>query len=455
MIKTVRDYITEYEMIKPGDEIVIGLSGGADSVCLFLNLIEYSREVDFTIKAVHINHLIREEAGGDADFVRDLCAREKVKFFLFEEPVEKIAKEEGISTEEAGRMIRYKRFEEVLEGSNGKIAVAHNSNDVAETVLFNMFRGTGLEGLSSLEPVNGKIIRPLLGVGRKEIEDYLEQKGQLYMTDKTNMTDMYARNKIRNTILPYAEKEIVSGATSHIFALSEKMRRVRDYIERETKESFEKVACIYKDGIDISASKFEELDELMKREVLLLSLEKLTPHRKDICERHIEQILDISDKEGEKKISLPYNLEAVKQYEHIYIRKCSKSQDSSFEIQIGEEGLYDINGNAKVKVRIFPYDKSYMIEQNTYTKWFDYDKIRNCLMVRTRRAGDYITINKELDRKSLKDYLMDEKVPKEERNKIALIADGSHIVWVVGHRISWDYKVTENTKTICEITYID
>lgn len=455
MIDGVRRYITEYNMISPGDEVVIGLSGGADSVCLFLNLYEYSKEVDFEIKAVHINHMIREEASEDAEFVRDLCKRYNVPFFLFEEQVEKIAKNEGISTEEAGRKVRYERFRQVMETSAGKVAVAHNSNDVAETVLFNMFRGTGLEGLSSIEPVNGLIIRPLLAVSRAEIEDYLRQKEQSFVTDKTNLTDMYARNKIRNTILPFAEKEIVTGATAHISALSEKMRQVRHFIEAETDKCFSKVAKENGDSIEIDVREFEKLNELMQRQVLLLSMEKLTPYRKDICESHIEQILGIFGKNGEKRVSLPYDLEAVKQYDCLYIRRKSDNKSLGIEACIIEEGEYNLGCGHSVRVRLFPYDGITKVTENPYTKWFDYDKIINCVKVRNRLAGDYLTINERLDRKSLKDYLMDEKIPREERDSIILITDGDHIMWVVGHRISWAYKVTEKTKQIMEISYLD
>lgn len=455
MIDAVRRYITEYGMISPGDEVVIGLSGGADSVCLFLNLTEYKKEVDFEIKAVHINHMIREEAPKDAEFAGDLCKKYNIPFFLFEEPIEKIAKEEGISTEEAGRKVRYERFEQVLDNPKGKIAVAHNSNDVAETVLFNMFRGTGLEGLSSIEPVNGRIIRPLLGVSRAEIEDYLRQKEQSFVTDKTNLTDMYARNKIRNTILPYAEKEIVTGATAHISALSEKMRQVRHFIEAETLKCFDTVAKEKQDSIEIDVWGFEELDELMKRQVLLLSMEKLTPHRKDICESHIEQILDIFGKNGEKRVSLPYNLEAIKQYDCLHIRRKSDNKPSQTEVCIIGEGEYNLGNGHSLRVRLFPYDGITKVSENPYTKWFDYDRIVNCVKVRNRLAGDYLTINDRLDRKSIKDYMMDVKIPKEERDGILLIADGSHVMWTIGHRISWEYKVTEKTKQIMEITYLN
>lgn len=454
MINRVKDYITEYGMISPGDEVVIGLSGGADSVCLLLNLVEYSKYVPMELKAVHINHMIREEAGEDAEFARKLCDKWKVPFYLFCEPIEEIARQEGISTEEAGRKIRYERFRQVLTSKSGKIAVAHNSNDVSETVLFNMFRGTGIEGLASLEPVNGNIIRPLLGVGRAQIEEYLHNQGQSYVTDRTNLTDMYARNKIRNTILPFAEKEIVSGATEHIASLSQKMSRVRRYIENEAQKCSEATVSVDSTRCaDISTDAIEALDDVMQEEIILLTLHKLTNGRKDICESHVKSIMELLDKEGEKRVDLPYKLEAVKQYKHLYIREKRQEQVKPEAREIVPGAEITISDKETISARVFSYSSNMQIPDNPYTKWIDYDKIINCVILRNRSSGDYLTINAKLSEKSLKDYFINEKIPKEERDKILLLADGNHIIWVIGYRISEYYKISADTKRVMEISY--
>lgn len=453
MLKKVESLITKYNMISSGDTVTVGVSGGADSVCLLLNLIDYSRKVPFSIKVVHINHLIREEAGDDAAFVEDLCRKHELPFFLYEEPVEKIARDEGISTEEAGRKIRYLRFAEISGG--GKVAVAHNANDVAETVLFNIFRGTGLEGLASLSPVNGNIIRPLLDVTRQEIEDYLCKQEQTFVVDRTNLQDAYSRNKIRNNILPYAEVNIVNGATEHVVALSEKMRLVRHFIEEQARICYKKVVKELDDARSISISSLLEMDELMQNEVILLVLEELTSGRKDIGEKHIDAIFSIIDKSGEKKVDLPYNLEAVKQYDNLIIRRKSVSDKGDLKVLIDGEGEYSLGEAGVLKARIFPYDDSQLISQNTYTKWFDYDKINSCLEVRNRLSKDYLTVNNMLATKFLKDYMIDEKIPKEMRDSVPVVADGSHILWVIGHRISEAYKITDKTKTVIELEYTE
>ena len=452
MLKSVRDYIRTYNMIEPGDEIVAGISGGADSVCMLLNLLELKNEYDFMLKVVHINHKIRDDAKNDALFVKDLCDRYALDYYLFEEDVEELSKKEGISTEEAGRKIRYERFRQVKEDPNAKIAVAHNQNDVAETVLFNIFRGTGLEGLASVLPVNGDIIRPLLGVSRDEIETYLLEKEQEYKTDSTNSTTDYSRNKIRNVILPYAIENISPKTIEHIAGMSDRMIRVREYIRKETDKAYSEVAGAIKGGVVIDAVSFSLLDEMLKHEVILLALENLTPHRKDITASHVESILGIAEKSGEKRISLPYELEAVKQYDRILIRKRKTENAVHEQFEITGDCSIELPDNKVVEIKIFERPDDISIEQKTYTKWFDYDKIINCVKIRTRLQGDYLTVNSDMGRKSLKDYLIDNKIPREDRDNIFVVADGSHIMWVIGLRISEYYKVTDTTKKIIEIS---
>lgn len=450
MIKKVVDYIRQYNMIADGDEVIAGVSGGADSVCMFLQLLEYKKQVNFDLKVVHINHLIREDASEDALFVKDLCDKNGIVFYLYEEDVEQQSKEQGLSTEEAGRRIRYLRFNEVMSSNTAKIAVAHNRNDVAETVLFNIFRGTGIEGLASLVPVNGNIIRPLIGVSREEIEQYLKDKKQSYKTDSTNASTDYARNKIRNVILPYAEDEIVNGATSHIAALSDKMGLVRRYIENEVCRAYKETVSVNK-GVTIDLKSFIDRDQLIRQEIVLKAFDELTCGRKDIGQVHVEAVMSLVDKQGEKKVDLPYNLEAIKQYDTILIRKKELFEADFTEYIIEDGGCIELTDKC-IKSRTFSYESGMVIPQNAYTKWFDYDKIVKYPCLRTRKTGDYLTVNDELQKKTLKEYMIDNKIPREERERQLIVADKDHVLWIIGYRISEYYKITETTKTILEIT---
>ena len=202
----VFSYIREHHMLKPGDRVVAGISGGADSVCLLFVLLEWAKVCPLELAVVHVNHGIRKEAGEDAAYVKSLCEAHCLPFYLLEKDVRERAEQEKCSEEEAGRKTRYEAFEAVAKEIGADyIAVAHNSNDRSETMLFHLFRGSGIKGLGSIQPVRDNIIRPILCLERKEIEAYLEDRGITYCQDATNATDDYTRNRIRHHILPYAE----------------------------------------------------------------------------------------------------------------------------------------------------------------------------------------------------------------------------------------------------------
>ena len=203
MLERVRAYAEKYQMIRPGDRIVAGISGGADSVCLLFLLRELCREKGAGLFAVHVNHGLRgAEAGEDEAYVRKLCGELKVPLRVFSFDVRGRAREEHLTLEEAGRLCRYEAFEEEAERIGGtRIAVAHHAGDQAETVLFQLFRGSGLKGLAGIRPVRDNVIRPLLCTGREEIEAWLTERGIEWRTDSTNLTTDYTRNRIRGEIL--------------------------------------------------------------------------------------------------------------------------------------------------------------------------------------------------------------------------------------------------------------
>ena len=210
--KRVLDYVQANQMIRRDDYVVAGVSGGADSVCLFYMLCALKEKMPITIHVVHVNHKIREDAGADAMYVKELCEKFNVLFTLVECDVESLARQQRISAEEAGRNVRYEAFTRTLElhrgEKNGKIAIAHNKNDSCETFLFHLFRGSSLKGLSGIESVRGVLIRPLLCIERCEIEEFLDKNGIKYCIDSTNLEDNYTRNKIRHHILDTAVREI-------------------------------------------------------------------------------------------------------------------------------------------------------------------------------------------------------------------------------------------------------
>lgn len=494
LYEKVKKYMNANGMAEPGDCIVAGVSGGADSVCMLHLLARLQKEIPFRLAVVHVNHGLRAEAGEDAVFVEKLCGQWGIPFYLREVDMAGYAATHRLSQEEAGRVLRYQAFQEVLEeiktGDRGRIAVAHNADDRAETMLFHMFRGSGPKGLSSIRPVRESVVRPLLCADRQQIEAYLAAEGLVWREDSTNGEDAYARNKIRHHILPYAKREICGGAVSHMGELADLLAETENYLARETEKLYEIYAredmerqtglgraaettegCGNAYGeIKIELRGFRSEDVVMQKRILLRALERMTPHRKDITARHIAGLMELTKKEGSKALSLPYGIRALKEYDTLFLRRTNKKalQGELPVICIAESALtpgaaveFDAPGaggftfilweTAFLPAASFFYRKEQNIPENRYTKWFDYDKIKMPFSVRHREIGDYLTIDGEMNHKSFRRYMIENKIPVSDRDRIWLLADGSHVIWVPGGRISTYYKVTDQTKTILQI----
>lgn len=466
MLHKMMAFMSEFHMIGPGECVVAGVSGGADSVCLFDLLLALREQIPFTLSVLHVNHGIRSDAGEDAEYVEELCRKHHVAFTLIEEDVPAYAAAHRLGEEEAGRRLRYEAFERVnrqLYGGAAKFAVAHNQNDRAETVLFQLFRGSGLRGMCGMRPVQGNVIRPLLCVTRKEIEAYLLQRGIAYRTDSTNESDDYARNRIRHHILHYAEKEICRGSTEHISRTSDMLMQAADYLDAQTNEAY--AACVEEDGaaccrsLDISAKMFAPLHPYLKGSLIHHCFSRLIPSARDIASVHVDSVCALFDKQVGRGLVLPYGIAARRTYRGVRMERedgseKEESRDDAEVLLEGERGEVCFGGY-RFSFRVFSCEgKKEILEtipKNNCTKWFDYDKIKKSVAVRYRRTGDDLVINAAGDVKSLKKYMIDEKIPSAERARIPLIAEGSRVLWVAGYRISESYKVTADTKRVIEI----
>lgn len=454
----IEAYMKQHQMVTENDVIIAGVSGGADSVCLFLVLEEYCKKKNAQLVVVHMNHGLRKEAVKDAEYVQRLCEEFGVPFHLYEKDIARMAKERGIGAEEAGRYARYKAFFETLKqyGGKGKIAVAHHKNDRAETVLFHLFRGSNLTGLTGISPVRDNVIRPLLCVEREEIEDYLKEKGRSFCIDSSNAENTYTRNKIRNVILPYAENEICENASAHIAEAAEELGKIRNYIDEQTDLAENRVLALQENEVCIRVEEIIKYHEVIRKQLILRALEYMVPGRKDIGAVHVNDILSLFGKQSGKQIHLPYELIAENQYGQVVIRK-RKNLDHTDKDSIAFPipGRVRIGPDKVMEIQVFLVDKGREIPRKTYTKWFDYDKIKCYPMIRHRRTGDYLIISENGNHKSIKEYFIEEKIPREERDKMLLLAEGNHVLWVIGKRISEYYKVTEKTKTILQVNILN
>lgn len=446
MLLKTADYMKQHKMAEPGAKLVLGLSGGVDSVCLFHIL----RELGYELEVVHVNHGIRGgEAKRDEEFVKKICENCNVTFHGFSYDVPKISKEKHLSEEEAGRMVRRQAFCEVYQKTGAKaIALAHHGNDRAETFLFHLSRGTGMKGLSSMKPAEGDFIRPLLWAKRTEIEQYAQKMKYEFVEDATNYSAEYTRNKIRHQMIPLFE-EINPKSVEHILGAAKKLEAAAAYIDKEAEKLF-RLCAVKKDGeVLLWQNAFVQADEVLQIPVLQKCVEYLNGSLVNITEEHYEKMRGLFEMQTGKELHLPGGLAAARTYEGIRLF-FREEQEKMQAVEITGEGRY-VFGDLTFEVTVEAWDERKNFPIKTYTKCFDYDKIKKGLFLRTRETGDFLEINQNHGRKLLQDYLVNEKVPKQERERVVLLAEERHILWVVGKRISEYYKVTKDTKRVLKV----
>lgn len=430
----------ENSLLNYGDNVVLGVSGGADSTTLLLTLNELKEKYNLKLFVVHVNHMLREEAFAEAEYVKGLCEERGIEYFYFEEDVAALAEMLSMGTEEAGRMVRYASFNEIADSVGGaKIAIAHNKNDLTETMLFNLFRGTGVKGLASIPPVRGNIVRPLLCVERYEIEAFLNEAGVSYCTDKSNMSDEYSRNRLRNNVIPVIKENVTENAIDHMAETAAQLRELYAFSEKCCDEAFKK-ANILKTEATVKYNKAAFLNEDIYVQKMLVkrAIDELVPNNKDITHLHLESVIEICSKPGTKRVNLPYGIIAIADYDTLKLTTIPPEMEAV--------------RNYNMETVVESYHEGYDYGDDEYTKCFDYDKIKGPLMLRTRRRGDEIAVTKDGGRKKLKDYFIDVKVPADERDRVPVLCTDSDVLWVIGYRMSEAYKLDKDTKRVLRVT---
>lgn len=492
VIQKMETMIRAYQMIRAGDHIIAGVSGGADSICLLLGLLELREVFGHEVSVVHVEHGIRgEEAHRDAAFVRSFCGERGIECHIRHCRVPEYARLHGMSEEEAGRELRYQAFRSEAEhyaGQRVKIAVAHHLGDQAETMLFHLARGTGIRGLAGIAPVRGDIIRPLLTTDRTEIEQYLAACGQEFCQDATNAMDCYSRNRIRHQALPALER-VNSQAAQHMYQTAQQLREIHDYLKKQAVKAQDGCCVMQADGVKIKKEPFLRLDPVIQKEMIHELLEMLAGGR-DLTRKHVSQVLELFDRQNSRRLELPGRMQAVRVYGGVELytgdrsgkgtaagqaatadgRENQQAAADSTENQqqaasygrenqqqdiiiLGREGCRDMEKLFSFRIREDFSGHMSQISKKKYTKCFDYDKIKVGFCVRNRQPGDYLVVDASGSCQKLKKYLVNEKVPVTERDQLLLLADGAHIMWVVGYRISSYYKVEAHTRRILEVTF--
>lgn len=440
--------IEKYSLIEPGDRIVVGLSGGADSCTLLHSLARLFEGTDVIFFAAHLNHGIRDdEARRDQIFSEDFSQKCSVNFVTKKVDVPAYARKNKISDEMAGRILRYDFFDEVCKKYNcNKIAVAHNKNDSAETVLLNLIRGTGSNGFEGIKPKNGNIIRPLIETSRAEIESYAQYNKIDFVTDSTNLSDIYARNIIRNQILPKMS-EINSAAIDNILRFSEIISQENSFIDLYIKDS--ELISYNDEKLLIDRKKFLLIHPAIRRRTLLKALKEFQGNTVNVTMRQIDA-LSTNIKTG-NVFSFGNGCMAVINANHIVLAK-HLNDDIFYEYSISVPGNLIINETGSEYK--FEYVTKYLHRPNTMCISADNIDVSK-LVFRSRKPKDTFVPFGMKGSKKVKSFFIDNKIPSYERPYYPLLIYDSEVCCVFPLRVSENYKVTKNTKKILMITKLE
>ncbi|MGL4362867.1 MAG: tRNA lysidine(34) synthetase TilS [Cellulosilyticaceae bacterium] len=448
----IRKYIKQENLILSGEHLVVGVSGGMDSMML-IDYLYRNREVyNITMTVAHIHHGVRKQSDEELEFVRGWCKERLICCEIHRCNIVEQAKIQKKSEEEVGREERY-RFFISLTNDNDKIVTAHHQNDQVETMIMHFLRGADLKGLGGMKSKRGQIIRPLLSITRQDVQNYCNYYNVKYYDDETNQMTIYTRNKMRLECLPYLKKEFNPALEETLIRQSILYQEAESFFEQYEHDIFENIVECGFDFCQVQVEKLKKQHPYIQKRIIMQMIVKLIGHKYNIGIVHIQSCIELLDKQSGKKISLPHKIEVTKSYDILYMKKVEeiKTIEQEQYLQLGENKINE-SGDI-IKLTVFK-DKTFeQCMENYYTKYVDYDKIKGELFLRTRCSGDIITL--ENGKKKLKKLFIDQKIPQEKRNSIRLIVDTyGEIVWAVGVRLSSKYYVDEQTKRVLEIRSI-
>lgn len=453
----IRHTLKKYSMLSAGDHVLVGLSGGPDSVCLLTVLHMLRPELDIGLSAVYIDHGLRpEEIPIEKDFCSEFCNSLDVPFIVKSIDVITHVKEKTANKQEAARELRYKAFEDAaMEISANRIALGHNADDQAETVIMRLFRGAGASGLSGIPPVRRHFIRPLIEIERNEIEDFLAQNqpdslhklSRSFVTDSSNLKDEYLRNKIRHLIIP-AIKDLNRDVIKTISRTADILRDEERYFDLiVTKSLMKLITRKSAKTIELFSGPLEATDTVILRRILRRALDA-TSGLRGISFVHIEDMIHLikSGNSGDR-VHIPGGVRAIKGYATIIITSELPGKLGTYELNAeGDVILTEASIIVRSSVSDAASDQTYGDGKRSAV--IDADKVDLPLAIRPRIAGDFFYPLGFGKKKKLQDYFVDGKIPRDERDIVPLVINNGEIVWVVGHRIDERYKVDKSTKRV-------
>ncbi len=438
-------------MLSPGDHILIGLSGGPDSICLAVILDKLRYDFNLSLSALYVDHRLRpDEVKREIAFCRQFCMERSIEFFVQSVDVKKHASERGENMQETARELRYQAYEDIAKKINAsKIALGHNADDQAETVMMRLFRGAGKSGLSGMPAVRAGIIRPLIEIERQVIEQFLTKDvAQTFMIDSSNVKDHYFRNWLRGRLFKDL-KEWNPSVIRDICRTANILREEDEYLELIVTKTLMRVISRKRvNRIELFTSPLEIIERPVLRRVLRRAIEA-TEGLRGMSFVHVEDIIKLIKKgKAGDRIHLPRGVRVVKEYSILKITSESPVKIGEYEIQppcevnIGEIGI---------TLKAFMEDKAEDTFDGKTSCVFDADAMSFPLKVRARAEGDFFCPVGFGKRKKLQNYFVDEKVPRDERDRIPIVLSGNDIIWVAGYRADDRFRVTDRTGKILKL----
>ncbi|MEN8079275.1 tRNA lysidine(34) synthetase TilS [Clostridioides difficile] len=459
MLDKVINYIRDNKLIQEEDKVLVALSGGPDSVCLLHILYKLKKVLNIELGAIHINHMLRgEDSDNDEKYIGQLCDELGINYYVKRIDIECISKNTNVSLEVAGRNERYKAFEEIRKNNNyNKIAVAHNSNDQAETILMRMMRGTGLEGLTGIKAKRKDgVIRPILCLNRSEIERYCKENNLNPRIDASNYERVYSRNKVRLDILPYMKENFNKDIIDTLNRMALILQKDNEFIEEYSKKCYNIYCENYEGKLKVSRDLFENEMESIITRVVIRAFKEISNCHQNFEMKHIYEIVNLSKKGTGKRINLTNKIICENLYGDIIFKvDYDNEENKCSEIILNKNNISNnvIFDNYIVNFEVISNKNKVEFSKNNLIKLFDYDNIEKEIVIRYRKDGDRITPLGMKGSKKLKDVFINLKVPREKRDNIPILCFDDKVSWIVGYKTSQESRITPDTKNILKITF--
>ena len=441
-------------MLSGQERVLVALSGGPDSVCLLYVLKDLKEEFRLDLSVLYVDHGLRpEEAVGEKEFCKNLCAKLKLPFLTKSIDVKSYAEENKLNRQEAARELRYRVFEDTsLEINADKVALGHTADDQAETLIMRLLRGSGPAGLSGIPPVRGKFIRPLIAIQRKEIKQYLEGERIDFIVDSSNLKKDYLRNKIRLSLMPLIE-EMNPNIIDTLSRTAAIFREEERYFEILVAKALMKLISRKTNSrIELFLSPLVAMEKIILRRTLRRAIDE-TKGLRGISFVHIEDIIElIKIGRAGDRLYLPHGMRAIKAYSTFTLTSEPPVRLGAYSLEVpGETVLKEARILIQASIQESQESEIKDRKPSDIFAAFDADRLIFPLMIRPRKEGDFFYPHGFGKKKKLQDFFVDEKVPRDERDAIPLIVSGENIIWVIGYRGDERFKVKDETKRVLKL----